>query len=159
MINIGEVNTFQAGDIVEGTITGITSFGAFVKLGEGKEGLIHISEIANEYVTDIQNYVTLGGVVKVKVLGINKQKKFDLSLKQANAPAPEQNTANPNPTHSLPKKAFIPRKKRFEGGPSAEISPFEEKMLSFLKKSDEKQIDVRRNIQYKQGVKKKKKKI
>ena len=163
---------FDAGVIVEGTVSGITSFGAFVRIAPRIEGLVHISEIAHEYVASVDNYVQLNQVVKVKVLGLNKKGKYDLSMKQANpAPVsrPEQTDA---PRFSRPAPSSTPHS---SSGPSAPpypprgggryrkpekeyLSPFEEKMSDFMKRSDEKQIDVKRNIQTKQGVKKRKKK-
>ena len=58
----------EIGSILEGTITGITNFGAFVQLPDGKVGLVHISEVANEYVKDIKDFIKEQDPVKVKVL-------------------------------------------------------------------------------------------
>jgi len=124
--------------IAEGTVTNVTHFGAFVKLQDGEEGLVHISEVANEYVTDIEQHVKVGDVVKVKILGRNDKNKLDLSMKQAveTAPSPD-------------KAMFLHRKTKNTG--------FEDKISSFLKKSEEKQIDIRRNLKVKQGITKKRK--
>ncbi len=163
---------FEAGALVEGTVSGITSFGAFVRIAPRIEGLVHISEIAHEYVASVDNYVQLNQVVKVKVLGLNKKGKYDLSMKQANpAPVsrPEPTDAprysrpsTPSTSHSSPSPSAPPYAPRGGGRfrkPEKEyLSPFEEKMSDFMKRSDEKQIDVKRNIQTKQGVKKRKKK-
>ena len=75
------------GTLVEGTIVGITNFGAFVQIEGGGTGLIHISEIANEYVRDVNNHLKMNERVKVKVLNVNPTNgKVDLSLKQAAVP-------------------------------------------------------------------------
>ena len=166
--NLEQSQDLMQGSIVEGTISGITSFGAFVKLNSGVEGLIHISEIANEYVTSIDNFVSLGLKVKVKVLGLNKKNKYDLSLKQATPGAasgsgggssrPSSRSETPRPASSapsMPSAKRMPRARKMDTG--APLSPFDEKMSSFLKKSEEKLIDLKRNIQTKQGVKKRKK--
>ena len=58
------------GEIVEGKVTGITKFGAFVSLGNGKTGMVHISEIAHAYVSDINEHLTVGQDVKVKIIGM-----------------------------------------------------------------------------------------
>ena len=64
----------QVGMVTEGKVTGITKFGAFVALPEGKSGLVHISEIANTFVNDVHDYVQDGQTVKVKVIGISPKR-------------------------------------------------------------------------------------
>ena len=125
-------------------ITNITNFGAFIKLTSGDEGLIHISEIANEYVSDINNFVQVGDLVKVKVIGINDKSKLELSLKQCN------------------ESDVVEKKEEVKEEPAPKVSPkknkdnkFEDKLVNFLKKSEEKQIDIRRNLKQKQGIAKK----
>ncbi|MCP4050926.1 MAG: S1 RNA-binding domain-containing protein [bacterium] len=130
----------KTGDLLEGQITHITSFGAFIKLFDcEEEGLVHISEVANEYVTDINTFIKVGDKVNVKVLGRNEQNKLKLSIKQASAPPKKQEEA-----------LFIHKKTKNTG--------FEDKLMAFMKKSEEKLIDVRRNLKNKQGITKKKKK-
>lgn len=72
----------QVGMVTEGKVTGITKFGAFVALPEGKSGLVHISEIANTFVNDVHDYVQDGQTVKVKVIGISPDGKINLSIKR-----------------------------------------------------------------------------
>lgn len=79
----------EVGEVFEGKVTGITKFGAFVAMPDGKNGLVHISEIANTYVSDINEYVKEGQMVKVKVIAIGENGKVNLSMKQAQ-PAPER---------------------------------------------------------------------
>ena len=71
---------FGVGSVVEGKVTGITKFGAFVALPEGRSGLVHISEIAYSYVNDVKDHLKEGEQVKVKVIGI-KDGKISLSMK------------------------------------------------------------------------------
>ena len=71
------------GDIVEGVVTKVAKFGAFVDLEDGKSGLVHISEIADTFVKDINNHVKEGDKVKVKVLSIDEKGKIALSMKDA----------------------------------------------------------------------------
>ena len=73
----------EIGAVVEGKVTGITKFGAFVALPEGKSGLVHISEVANSYVNDVNDYLSVGQTVKVRVISINEAGKINLSVKQA----------------------------------------------------------------------------
>ena len=78
----------EVGNIVEGKVTGITKFGAFVALPEGKSGLVHISEIANSFVSDVNAFVQMGQTVKVRVLSISEEGKINLSIKRATEEAP-----------------------------------------------------------------------
>lgn len=122
------------GKVVEGEVTSVTHFGAFVKLPNNDEGLVHISEIANEFISDINQYVKSGDKVNVKVLSRNKKNKLELSMKQSSEKEPE-------PALFIHKKTKNTR--------------FEDLMSGFLKKSEEKQIDIRRNLKNKQGISKK----
>lgn len=69
-------------DIVEGKVTGITAFGAFVQIQDGTTGLIHISEISTGYVSDINDYLKVGQTVKAVALSVEKDGKLSLSLKR-----------------------------------------------------------------------------
>ena len=84
----------EVGAVVEGTVTGITKFGAFVSLPDGRSGLVHISEIANTYVNDVNEFLKLGDKVKVRVLAVTPDGKINLSIKKAE-PAPERPNNRP----------------------------------------------------------------
>ena len=86
------------GQVLEGTVTGITKFGAFVSLEGGKSGLVHISEVANAYVSDVHDHVEIGQKVKVKVLSLGEAGKINLSIKRAQEPP----RANPAPAYRRP---------------------------------------------------------
>ncbi|QVK18761.1 S1 RNA-binding domain-containing protein [Mycoplasmatota bacterium] len=74
----------KEGSVVRGKVTGIQPYGVFVKLNHDMNGLIHISELTDDYVKDINEYVKIGDVVRVKVLELDeKNKNAKLSLKQA----------------------------------------------------------------------------
>ncbi|ORX22186.1 RNA-binding protein S1, partial [Thermoanaerobacterium sp. PSU-2] len=73
---------FQVGEVVEGTVLNITDFGAFVQLPEGKTGLVHISEVANTYVKDINEFLKENDKVKVKILSMDKGGRISLSIKR-----------------------------------------------------------------------------
>ena len=130
------------GKTVEGTVTNITNFGAFVSIEGNEEGLVHISEIANEFITDIANFVAIGDKVKVKVLARNQKKKLELSIKKA------EGVSESIPVKK-PEKKEKSKPKNFD---------FEDKLSSFLKRSEERQIDIRRNLKNKQGLSKRKNK-
>lgn len=121
----------KVGEIVEGKVTGIANFGAFVEIGNGKTGLVHISEMSNNYVKEVGNYVKEGQTVKVKILGINNKGKIELSMKQA-----EQN--------ARPADSFVPKRENFtvsnnySSKNNSSKNNFEEMMSKFKKLSDEK---------------------
>ena len=73
----------SVGKVVEGTVTGITNFGAFVQLPEGKSGLVHISEISHDYVEKVSDYLKRDEKIKVKVLSITNDGKISLSIRKA----------------------------------------------------------------------------
>lgn len=129
--------SYEIGSIIEGEVTHVAVFGAFVRLENGEEGLVHISEVANEYVTDIKQFVNVGQVVKVKVLTINEKNKLELSIKKAIEPTQGDGAL------------FIHKKTK--------NVDFEDKISGFMKRSEEKQIDIRRNLKTKQGITKKRK--
>ena len=102
---------YEVGTVLEGKVTSITKFGAFVALEGGKSGLVHISEIANSYVNDVHDFLQEGQDVKVKLLAI-KDGKLDLSIKKA-LPAPER----PAQRNFQPRPAAVPVPRRLPGGP------------------------------------------
>ncbi|KAJ8904920.1 hypothetical protein NDN08_001434 [Rhodosorus marinus] len=74
----------QVGDIVEGHVIRIERYGFFVDIGRAGKGLVHVSEIANEFVSRVEGFVSVGEIVRVKVISISPENgKIALSLKQA----------------------------------------------------------------------------
>lgn len=132
----------EIGMIVEGTVVGITKFGAFVELEENKVGLVHISEIADTFVEDIRQFVKEQDKVKVKVLGVNDRGKYDLSIKQAS------DTWKARPPK--PVKGRFRRDTEGAGQQNADVS-FEDKLAKFLKESEERLLDLKRNVEAKRG--------
>lgn len=86
----------ELGQVVDGTVTGITDFGAFIQLPDGKTGLCHISEIADEYVKSVKDYLTEKQTVKVKVIEINGKGKVSLSIRKANEDSVKKTEDNNN---------------------------------------------------------------
>lgn len=85
----------EIGAIVEGKVTGITTFGAFVELPDGKVGLIHISEVSTDYVREIKDYLQVGQMVKTKVLGLTSRNEISLSIKKLQPANPNGNSGRP----------------------------------------------------------------
>lgn len=132
----------EVGAIVEGKVSGITGFGAFVDLPEGKTGLVHISEVARNYVKDIKEHLTVGQVVKVKVLTMEPGGKISLSIKKAFEPKPRTVAFS-----GAPAEVDFTRK----ADEQFMALSFEEKMAKFKTTSDERMQDIKRNTDAKRG--------
>ncbi len=126
------------GDVVEGKVTDIMNYGVFVKLEDGKSGLVHISEVSKDYVEDIHTVLNAGDVVKVKVLSISENGKISLSIKKANVNA--QND-----------KKFI--KKDSYNEPKGPMT-LDDMLSKFLKDSEERQLDLKKSMDSKRGYSK-----
>ena len=134
---------FTVGAVLEGKVKSITNFGAFIALPEGKTGLVHISEVANTYVSDIREHLTEGQDVKVMVINTDGG-KLNLSIKRL---------------EPKPQREFKPDARRREGAPTqsrpARQAPtpppapktadqlFEEKLKQFMSESDSKISSIR----------------
>lgn len=116
----------DVGKVMEGTIKSIAPFGAFVDLGDGITGLVHISEVASNYVKDINEHLTVGQEVKVKVLSVDEKGKINLSIKKA--VEPER------------KPQAKPQARPVESWERPQPSPmnFEDMLSKFKQESDEK---------------------
>lgn len=165
----------EIGSIIEGTVTGIAKFGAFVELPDKKVGLVHISEVSSDYVNDVGDYLKVHDTVKVKVISVDDKGKIALSIKQAQAQAPREK----RPVHSHEKEGaprqdfhrpefhqdgasrperrpFVKREDRgsydFRSSKKREgTGSFEDKLSRFLKDSDERLLDLKRNVESKRG--------
>ena len=135
----------EVGAILEGKVTGITKFGAFVELPDKQTGMVHISEVAPTFVKEIRDFVTEGQEVKVKVLSVGEDGKVSLSIKKALPPAP---------------RAAAPRCPVFSGRPgdfewqsssASRSDNFEDMMSRFKAASDEKISDLKRSLDNKHG--------
>lgn len=133
----------EVGSIVEGKVTGITNFGAFVELPGGKTGMVHISEVAPTFVKEIRDYVKVGEVVKVKVLNITPEGRISLSIKRVNE----------NPRTGRAPVSRPGRPGNFVWQPSRRNEPesFEDMMAKFKQTSDEKMSDLKRCMESKRG--------
>ena len=132
----------EVGAVVEGEVTGITNFGAFLQLPEGKVGLIHISEVSNVYVKDIHDFLKEHQKVRAKIISIDARGKIALSLKQLEEkPETPAKPVRPKEAPVVEKRA--PR----QTGPLS----FEDKLSKFMKDSDDRLLDLRRNTESKRG--------
>ena len=138
----------EVGAIVEGKVTGLTAFGAFVSLPDGKSGMVHISEVSNTFVKEIKDFLKEGQDVKVKVVGISPEGKISLSIKKA-----EEGEKQPAPR---PKRNDRPRNNAnvWQGqqkSQQSESMSFEDMMARFKQVSDEKMTDLKRSKESKHG--------
>ena len=137
----------QVGSILEGKVTSITKFGAFVAVEGGRSGLVHISEIANTYVNDVRDYLQEGQTVRVVVLPAANG-KLNFSIKRAQPQTASRPVARP---------AAEPRRApAADGGPQQPLPPsgdraFEDKLKHFLSTSEGKMADLHRSIDGKRG--------
>lgn len=156
----------EVGAKLEGKVTGITHFGAFVDLSGGVTGLVHISEIADNYVKDVKDHLKIDDVVKVKVINVDKDGKIGLSIKQAvDRPEGQQ----PSPVRERTggvgagagggerfnrggqDRGGRPFNKQSSGRPSFGKPSFEDKMSRFLKDSEERISSLKKNTEGKRG--------
>ncbi|HWS43081.1 MAG TPA: S1 RNA-binding domain-containing protein [Pseudoflavonifractor sp.] len=133
------------GSVLEGKVTGITKFGAFVSLPEGKSGLVHISEIAYSYVNDVKDHLTEGQEVKVKIIGIDENGRINLSIKKAMDPPPRP-AAPAGGFNRAPRPGGAPGG-GFNRGSAAPKEPatFEDRLKQFMQSSDSKLSEMRVN--------------
>lgn len=154
--------SLEVGAIVEGEVTGITNFGAFVQLPEGKVGLIHISEVSNVYVKDVHDFLKEHDKVKVKVLSVDDRGKIGLSIKQLTPPpAPQPRPQRPqndncerrNNNGMRPQGDNRERRGGMRPQSARPMPPvsFEDKLSKFLKDSDDRMLDLKRNTESKRG--------
>ena len=130
----------EVGEILEGRVTGITKFGAFVALPGGKSGLVHISEVANAFVSDVNEYVQVGQTVKVKVLSISPEGKINLSIKKA---LPAEPAAPEKPRQQRPQRE-APRQSQVQvADPPSADQAFEDRLKKFMQESDSRIADNR----------------
>ena len=116
----------NVGEIVEGTVSDIMNYGAFVKLEDGKNGLVHISEVSKDFVEDIHHVLKTGDKVKAKIISVDEKGKIALSIK----------------------KAIVTEKSK-----EKEKTPLtlDDMLSKFLKDSDERQLDLKRSFESKRG--------
>ena len=119
--------SIEVGSKVKGKVTGITNFGAFVELEEKTTGLVHISEVADSYVKDINEYLTVGEEITVKVINVEKDGKIGLSIKKAKDKPVRQ----------------VSSRERTE--------TFESKMNRFLKDSEDRLASLKKHTESRRG--------
>lgn len=125
--------SIEVGSKLQGKVTGITHFGAFVELPQGSTGLVHISEVADSYVKDINDHLKVGDQVEVKVINVESDGKIGLSIKRAKERSESQRSRHGRANDYRAKESF------------------EAKMSRFLKESEDRLSSLKRNTESKRG--------
>ena len=131
--------SLEVGTIVDGVVTGLTNFGAFVSLPDNKSGMVHISEVSTEYVKDIREHLTENQQVKVKILSIGEDGKISLSIRRASE-APKPQTRKPQKSNR--------QQNVWQGQPdkkSGVAMSFEDMMAKFKQDSEEKMSALKKS--------------
>ncbi|CAM4024518.1 S1 domain-containing RNA-binding protein [Geobacillus stearothermophilus] len=123
--------SIEVGSKLQGKVTGITKFGAFVELPEGVTGLVHISEVADSYVKDINDHLKVGDTVYVKVINVGQDGKIGLSIRKA----------KDTPSSQRPRRAHD----------RSTADSLEQKISRFLKESEDRLASLRRHTESKRG--------
>jgi len=145
--------SIEVGSKLQGKVTGITNFGAFVELPGGSTGLVHISEVADNYVKDINDHLKVGDEVTVKVINVENDGKIGLSIKKAiDRPERPERTERPERPRNTerPRNSDRPRQ-RGNDFRSNNKENFEQKMSRFLKDSEDRLSSLKRNTESKRG--------
>ncbi|MFD0942534.1 S1 domain-containing RNA-binding protein [Savagea faecisuis] len=131
--------SIEVGNKLQGKVTGITNFGAFVELPGGSTGLVHISEVADSYVKDINDHLKVGEEVEVKVMNVGSDGKIGLSIRKA------------KPESERPQRPQRPRHNNRQSQPVERAENFEQKMARFMKDSEERLSTLKRATESKRG--------
>ncbi|MBQ8182882.1 MAG: S1 RNA-binding domain-containing protein [Clostridia bacterium] len=138
----------EIGAILEGKVTGITNFGAFVEFPDKTTGMVHISEVSSSFIKDIHEKLSEGDTVKVKVIDINEKGKIALSIKKA---LPQDEESKPKRTSDKPRRSQ-PQVWTGTQRSEPENMSFEDMMARFKTVSDEKMSDLKKNSAAKRGT-------
>ena len=144
----------EVGQILEGKVTGITNFGAFIDIGNNKSGMVHISEISNKFVKNISDFLSIGQNVKVKIINISEKGEIGLSIKKLD----ENNTEkfhkfDKGLRENVDKRNSSSKLSNFEWQSSKRKKPssFEDMLSMFKSTSEEKMSDLKRSTDSRRG--------
>ncbi len=158
--------SIEVGEKVNGKVSGITNFGAFVDLGDKKTGLVHISEVSNNFVKDIHDVLTVGDKVTVKVLSVGEDGKISLSIRKAGDNVQKNFGKNTKEERNQREGDFRnngkgnDHKNNSNAGKGRSFAPrktenkkkdFDSLLAGFLKESDERLTSLKRNTEGKRG--------
>ncbi|HOC93104.1 MAG TPA: S1 RNA-binding domain-containing protein [bacterium] len=145
----------EVGSIVEGVVVEVVKYGAFVKMRNGKTGLVHISQISNEFVREITDHISPGVRVMAKIVSIDDRGRIQLSLKNVPQDGLSEGDQQGEPP-DVQRREVRRTPPRYQE--SREEDSFERKLKMFMRQSEDRMVDIKRNIESKRGIKKKKNK-
>jgi S1 RNA binding domain protein len=141
-----------ASDIVQGRVAEVRDFGAFVWLEDGRKGLIHISEISDDYVKDIHHRVKPNQRVKVKVLSIKEDGRIELSLKQAESLDYTKPPRQDREHNHLPASEYLGEPPNINFGDESDAeSEFDTMLKRYKRQSEENLLDNKRGVERKRA--------
>ncbi|MDR0691252.1 MAG: RNA-binding protein S1 [Streptococcaceae bacterium] len=141
--------SIEVGSVLQGKVTGITKFGAFVKLSNGSSGLVHISEASTDFIKEISDVLAVGDEVNVKVISVADNGKIVLSIKQTmEAVDHKKDFSFPKGSSSFENNRKNANRRNNKAKPD---KGFDALMSSFLKNSEKKLSSLRRNTEGKRG--------
>ncbi len=139
----------EVGAVLDGKITGLTNFGAFVELEGGITGMVHISEVAGTYVNDIKDHLVINQAVKVKVLSVGDDGKISLSIKKALELVQPERQQRARTT--APKRSGAGTWQGPKPSIPLESQTFEDMISKFKQVSEEKMTDIKHSNEAKHG--------
>lgn len=148
---------YEVGSLVEGTVVDVVKFGAFIKIRGGKTGLVHISQISDKFVREVSEHIAVGAKVYAKIVSIDDRGRVQLSIKDVSDEDIEKYKAEEEQRASQRGPASQPHSDK----PSRrhyEEDNFESKFKRFMRQSEDRQVDIKRNLESKRGGRKRRKK-
>lgn len=141
----------EVGNKVEGKITGLAKFGAFIDLGNNKTGLVHISEVSDKFVEDINEELSVGQIVTVEILSIGDDGKIALSMRdKAKEAAEKEQARKAEPVKPRATQRSNQQSNHF-GNKRNDSRNFDSLMDDFLKDSETRLSSIRKNTESKRG--------
>jgi S1 RNA binding domain protein len=148
-----EDSPIKIDDVVDAEVIKIAEFGAFVKFGSNKKGLIHISQVADSYVKKVDDHLKVGDKVKAKVMKISPDGKIDLTLKSGNAKKDDSGARSQGSSRrpgGRQDNSFRENMSSSPDGKSFRTSSFDDKLKGFIEESGERQSDFKKQVEEKQ---------
>lgn len=137
--------SIEVGQTVEGKVSGLAKFGAFIDLEENKTGLVHISEVSNKFIEDINDELSVGQTVSVKVLSESDDGKIALSIRKA---AGNEEESQPKAERKESEDSAAPKYNQRQPKANKDFAAL---MSSFLRDSEDRLSSLRRNTEGKRG--------
>ncbi len=147
---------YEVGALVEGTVVDIVKFGAFVKIRGGKTGLVHISQISDKFVREVSDHIDVGAKVYARVISIDDRGRVQLSIKDVSEEEIEKLESEKEQRDTIRKQVYPEHSDTSHR--HREEDNFESKFKRFMRQSEDRQVDIKRNLESKRGGSKRRRK-